>query len=227
MIPSLLAFDTSTLRAAVALSDPDGVPLVAPGGLSRRHAADLVPTIRDLLQQAGLAVGDLSAIAVGLGPGSFTGLRVGLAAAKMLAYASKVPLIGFDSLEAIARNAPGDAPRVRVAADAQRSELYIADFARDSADQPLKRLGPTQIISAEARRASFQPGDFAIGPALERSTLTLPDFVRSGGSSENHPDGLRLLELARDAFQEGQFDDPWQIEPVYLRRSAAEEKRDR
>lgn len=225
MSASLLAFDTATLRPAVALLGSDGSAHVAPGGSSRRHAAGLVSSIRELLRGAGLAVGDLDAIAVGLGPGSFTGLRVGLAAAKMFAYASGVPLIGFDSLEGIARNAPEDVHRVRVAADAQRSELYVAEFARPTAGRPLERLGPTRIVAIEDWLAGFQADDFAIGPALERPTLELPGFVRRGGLIENHPDGLKLLELASDALRDGRLEAPWTIEPIYLRRSAAEEKR--
>lgn len=224
MSQPLLAFDTATLRTTVALASADGPPRVAPAEATRRHAAGLVPAIRDLLREAGLGVGDLAAVAVGLGPGSFTGLRVGLAAAKMFAYAAGIPLLGFDSLEAIARNAPEDALRVRVAADAQRGEFYVADFARTEVGATLERIGPTRIRATDDWLSSLQPGDFAIGPALERPALTMPESIRRGGTSRNHPDGLQLLTLAEEALRQDRCGDLWRIEPIYLRRSAAEEK---
>lgn len=220
----MLAIDTSTLRAAVALETPGGRVLTAPADAARRHAAGLVPAIRDLLRRAALAPRDLATLAVGLGPGSFTGLRVGLAAAKALAYATGCPLVGLDSLEAMARNAPPDAGRVRVAVDAQRGELYVADFARDGPDAPLVRLAPTRIEPATVWLASLLPGDFVLGPALERPWLATPERVRLTDPAGNHPDGPRLLELAHEALAAGRQDDPWRLEPHYLRRSAAEEK---
>src|SRR4051794_8320527 len=97
---NLLALDTSTPVAAVALARGDGDVLVAPSDPDPRHGRALLPMVRDLLARSGLALRDLDVLAVGLGPGSYTGLRIGLTAAKTLAYATGVPLIGLDSLEA-------------------------------------------------------------------------------------------------------------------------------
>src|SRR4051794_26395153 len=103
---NILAIDTSTTRAAVAISTRGGAVHVAPDGGDRRHGRSLLPGVRAVLGAAGLAAGDLDFMAVGLGPGSYTGLRIGLTAAKTLAYATGRPLVGLDSLEVIARNAP-------------------------------------------------------------------------------------------------------------------------
>src|SRR5262245_62607793 len=100
---NVLAIDTSTERAVLALSGVDGRLCVATIDAARRHGRDLVPGIRGLLDSAGVSVGDLEAIAVGLGPGSYTGLRVGVTAAKTLAYVTGVALLGLDSLHAIGR----------------------------------------------------------------------------------------------------------------------------
>ena len=93
---NILALDTSTPRAAVALATADGDVHVARPDPEARHGRDLVPGVRDLLRRAGLAARAIDVVAVGLGPGSYTGLMVGLTAAKVLAYASGAPLVGFD-----------------------------------------------------------------------------------------------------------------------------------
>ncbi len=223
---NLLALDTSTLRAAAALGRRDGETFAAGPDPGRRHASGLLPAVRELLRSAGISARELDAIAVGLGPGSFTGLRVGLAAAKALAYAIGCPLVGLDSLEVVAQNAPPEALSVRVASDAQRGELYAADFARPAPGQPLRRTGPTRIEASEAWLARLAPGDYALGPALERPALATPDGVLRVAPGLDHPAPAPLLCLARAALAAGRRDDPWALEPIYLRRSAAEEKRD-
>jgi tRNA threonylcarbamoyladenosine biosynthesis protein TsaB len=222
----LLALDTSTLHAALALSRADGPPLVAPPDPATRHGRGLVPAIRDLLRQAGVALADLDGLAVGLGPGSYTGLRVGLMAAKALAYAARKPLVGLDSLEVVARNAPADAPRVAVVADAQRGDLAVAEFARPGPDAPLVRLGPTRIEPAALVPDRLPPSTLVLGPGLDRLKAPWPDALLRGDPSWDRPDGARLAALALDVWATGRRDDPWSLEPVYLRRSAAEDKWD-
>ena len=131
----LLALDTSTNWAAVALARDGQGPRVAPPEPDRRHGRGLIPAISALLAAEGATVRDLGAVAVGLGPGSYTGLRIGLTAAKCLAYAADRPLIGLDTLDAIARNAPPGASRVVVVVDAQRGDGYVAEFDRAEPDE--------------------------------------------------------------------------------------------
>ncbi len=145
----LLAIDTSTPRAALALDlGPDGgPPRLAPidADPGRRHGRGLIPAIKALLESAGITARDLGALAVGLGPGSYTGLRIGLTAAKTIAYAAGVPLYPLDSLEAIARSAPLDAAHLAVVVDAQRGDGYVAEFARDRPGDAPRRLTPTRV----------------------------------------------------------------------------------
>src|SRR5947209_13538378 len=133
----VLAMDTSTDRAAVALSNEEGDMRVATIDSGRRHGRDLIPRLKALLDSAAIEPRDLGAIAVGLGPGSYTGLRVGVTAAKALAYATGAVLIGLNSLHAIGQNAPTDSARVSVIADAQRGDVYVADLVRPSPGAPL------------------------------------------------------------------------------------------
>ncbi len=224
-----LVLDTSTEGATVGVS-ANGHPIVSANiELPRRHGRDLVPRLRDVLEQAGLRPMDLDLIAAGLGPGSFTGLRIGLAAAKTLAYAAEAAILGIDSLEGIAANAPPDVLRVSVIADAQRGDLYTADFHREVAGQPLKRMSPTRIESLTDWNRRIEPGTYAIGPALDSPKLQ-PQFSERlirADSALNRPDAASLLAVASSAWEQGRRCDLWSLEPLYLRRSAAEEQWDR
>jgi tRNA threonylcarbamoyladenosine biosynthesis protein TsaB len=223
---NLLVIDTSTDRAAVGV-------FVAPcevnwtsGEASRKHGRDLVPCIRDLLQTAGLAIHDLHVVAVGVGPGSFTGLRIGLTAAKTLAYATSADLVGFDSLEGLAANAPADALDVHVVADAQRGDVYAADFARHAPGEPLFRVFESRIESLADWSSRLGETGVVFGPGLDSPSIlaAIPAGTAIADSDFHRPRADRLIELARRLWQSGRRDHLHALEPRYLRRSAAEEK---
>jgi tRNA threonylcarbamoyladenosine biosynthesis protein TsaB len=224
---TIVALDTSTPRAAVVLATASGSVHVARPDPTVRHGRNLVPCLGELLREAGLDVGAIELFAVGLGPGSYTGLRVGLTAAKVLAYAAGRPLVGFDSLEAIARNAPEEALRVAVVSDAQRGDLFTAEFARAAAGLPLVRSAPTRVEPLADWAVRLVAGTCVLGPGLElpRLRLALPGHVHPlpEGAAAHWPDPLRLPQLAAELWQSGHRDEPWFLEPLYLRRSAAED----
>lgn len=222
---NLLALDTSTRHAAVVVERSDGRRFAALPDPDRRHGRSLIPAVRDLLAAAGLAVRDLDGLAVGLGPGSYTGLRIGLTAAKTLAYATGKPLAGLDSLEILARNAPADAQRVAVVADAQHGHLYTALFERAGPDEPLIRTVPARIVPRSAWIAGLSEGTFVLGPELAKLGLP-PDLPATIAPDVafGRPHSDPLAELARAALAQGERIDPWFAEPLYLRPSAAEEQ---
>ncbi|WP_114388976.1 tRNA (adenosine(37)-N6)-threonylcarbamoyltransferase complex dimerization subunit type 1 TsaB [Notoacmeibacter marinus] len=127
----LLALDTASSSCAVALVGADGTLLAARTEERRTgHAERLVPMIADILAEAGLAKGDLTKIAVSIGPGSFTGVRTAIAAARGLALALSIPAVGVTTLEALAAEARlklGAVP-ILAAIDAGRDEVYAAAF---------------------------------------------------------------------------------------------------
>ena len=227
----VLAIDTSTPRAALALGRAGLGPRVAPPEAdtspARRHGRGLLPAIEALLLAEGLKVADLGAIAVGLGPGSYTGLRIGLTAAKTLAYAASRPLIALDSLEAIARNAPDDARSIVVAVDAQRGDAYVARFDRDAPGAPPIRRGPTAIEPVAAWAGALEAGTFVLGPALDRLLPAWPESLRLGTADQGHPDASALIPLAFEALGAGRLLDPFFVEPIYMRKSAAEDQWER
>ncbi len=221
---NLLAIETSTPQAAVVLRDRSGTVRAAPVDSAQRHGRGLIPAIATLLEQAGLSPRDLDAIAVGLGPGSFTGLRVGIMAAKTLAYAGCGRLVGLDSLAVFARQAPPEALHVAVAGDAQRGELFVADFLRDAPALAPRRIAETRLVPAADWAASLPPGTAVVGPLPARLNLAFPQGVLAQIPGAGVPEPHALLEVALDALADGREDDPYSLEPLYIRRSAAEEK---
>ena len=220
-----LALDTSTDRGAIGLIARSGLVFASSTESARHHGRDLIPLLAAILREAGAGIRDVDALAVGLGPGSYTGLRVGLTAAKTLAYATGAALIGLDSLEAIARNAPADASRISVIADAQRGQIYVAEFARESHHRLLCTRS-CQIEPLRAWLARLEPGTLVLGPALDspRIRSALPAGFDYPDPALNYPVGDRLIDLAREAWSAGRRDDPWLLEPRYLRQSSAEEQ---
>ncbi len=224
----LLSIDTSTDRAAIALADEMGALHVATLDSERRHGRDLIPRLKALLTSAGIEPKDLGAVAVGLGPGSYTGLRVGVTAAKTLSYATGAALVGLNSLHAIGRNAPPEASRVSVIADAQRGELYVADLDRPTPGGPLLPAAETRIEALATWVGGLQTGTVVLGPALGAARIrsSIPAGFLLPDAAANHPRGEHLIEMAREALSSGRRENPWLLEPLYLRRSAAEDQWD-
>jgi tRNA threonylcarbamoyladenosine biosynthesis protein TsaB len=222
---NLLAIDTSTDRAVLALASEEGRLWVAHTDAARRHGRDLLPRLKELLGSAAKTTEALGAIAVGLGPGSYTGLRVGVTAAKTLAYVTGAPLIGLESLHAIGRNAPATALRVSVIADAQRDELYVADMIRPVPGAPLVAVAETRIEAVASWLGRLEAGTMVMGPALDSPRLraSVPAALLLANEGAGGPSGESLIEMAREALAAGCRENPWLLEPRYLRRSAAED----
>src|SRR5690242_12220662 len=128
MEPRLLILETSGRAGFVAVAEGPRLMYDRRLDETRRHARDLAPAAADLLQRAGWRPRDVQAVIVGKGPGSYTGLRVGIMAAKAFAYATGCALVGVETFGAIARQAPSEALRLDVVADAQQGRAYWQRF---------------------------------------------------------------------------------------------------
>jgi tRNA threonylcarbamoyladenosine biosynthesis protein TsaB len=194
---------------------------------ARRHARDLIPALRDLLAEQGWKPRDLSAIVVSRGPGSYTGLRVGLMTAKTLAYALGCTLLGIDTFAAIARQAPEEARRVDVLADAQQGKVYVQSFVRTSSDIPGSALWCPQTDLAvqpfPTWLAALEQDVYVSGPGLRAHEGKIVDRpLVEQPLREPLPESL--LQIGLERLKRGERDDYWSLEPLYLRPSAAEEK---
>lgn len=205
----LLALDTSTSAITVALHDGARVLAEATTLDARAHGERLAPGIREVLEAAGATPGDLTHVVCGLGPGPFTGLRVGIVTARVLALVTRAALHGVCSLDALA--AAGPEGEVLVATDARRKEVYWARYAVSP--------GSVRALSAPAvtKPAELAPQVRALptvgrGPVLYPGLFPAPVDVLDVSAA-----ALADLAVARLAAGEALAD----REPLYLRRPDA------
>ncbi len=224
----ILALETSSQAGSVALLEGDNVLSQRVLATDRRSAQTLVPAISELLAEAGRMSKDVNLVAVTIGPGSFTGLRVGATAAKTFAYATGCACLGVDTLEVIAEQAPklrtvvGVSHELHAVLDAQRKELFLARFRMES--EHLVRLDEHRIVPAERWLAELVPGTVVTGVGINRLVDRLPAGVIVVEPMLREPQARTVGKLAWRQFQAGRRDDLWKLAPKYLRLSAAEEK---
>ena len=220
---SLLAIDTSGQAGSIALVR-DGVLLaekqLAQSG--RRHARTLVAEMAAIFSESGMAPAECSAVAVSVGPGSFTGLRVGVVCAKTFAYATECQLTAVDTFEAIAQGLPEDATEAAVIDLAQRGELFVGRYRREGVTWKLE--GPISIEPADAWAANRPESLRVVGPGLSR--LRGSQFAEEAcfRAEFDIPQARHVATIGARQIAAGQTVDCWSLEPFYLRRSAAEEK---
>lgn len=228
----ILGLDTATRATAVALDGADGSVLEArddpPRGQRPAHAARLLPLCAGLLGQAGIAFSELERLAVGVGPGTFTGLRIGVATARALAGAAAVPLVGVSTLQALALNARSDADSsvdaVAAVLDARRGEAFAAAWSFEE----LGRLGSPLIEAAAFTPQSL--GERLSG--LGRSILAIGEgaiefrsvLERSGASVPEDTAPVHRVSAAGHCFvaRHVRAADPAHVTPQYLRLPDAE-----
>jgi len=210
----LLAFDTATAAVTAALHDGSRVLAADTVVSSRRHGELLAAMIEKVLADGGAARGDLDAVAVGTGPGPYTGLRAGLVTARVLSSALGVPAVGVCTLDVIARAAsPAAGGReFIVASDARRKEVYWARY-----DPAGRRIaGPAVSQPAELAAAELT----APCPVAGEGSVLYPEL---GGDPilPRYPEAAHLAEIALQSLAEHLPAQP--PEPLYLRRPDARE----
>jgi tRNA threonylcarbamoyladenosine biosynthesis protein TsaB len=221
----IVALDSSTLTLSLAVGRPgEPAPLLAERHGPPAKMSDLLPgAILGLLSRAGLTLDDVRAFAIGLGPGSFTGLRIGLATVKGLAYARRIPVCGASSLEALALEGPEGVPVAAIAV-ARRGELYVGRYRRVGAR--VESLAPEEAWTETdlVRWLAAETGACALGPAVhERGEALLAAGV-AASRLLGAPDIPSAWAVARLAGEPPAFDVQLlaALEPHYLRASEAE-----
>jgi tRNA threonylcarbamoyladenosine biosynthesis protein TsaB len=188
---------------------------------SRSHTVSLPRLIERLLADAGLRLEDVGGLGVSIGPGSFTGLRIGLALAKGIAFAGGVPLVGVPTLEAlawVAEAAPGET--VCAALDARKREVYAALFEAGP-DGP-RRLTPDLVLAPAALAERMPVGCVVVGDAADVYAETVAPHAVVRPFATHHPRGGVVARLAAERLAAGEAANPGSLEPVYVRAPEAE-----
>jgi len=219
---NLLAIETATEACSVALLH--GEALIDRSEMApRRHAELVLPMAEDLLAEAGIVRKQLDAIAVGQGPGAFTGVRLAISVAQGLALALDIPVVPVSSLAALAMQAPHDRAAILAAIDARREEIYMGAFRFDADGlvEPLDRERVLAAFALELPEAEawnvLGTGWAACGSAI-RERLPLPPRWADG---DRYPQARDVARLAAPLFAAGKGVPPEQALPVYLRDKVA------
>jgi tRNA threonylcarbamoyladenosine biosynthesis protein TsaB len=236
----VLALDTTTKLGSHALLRDNDVVAVGTGDVGRPHAERLPGELLSVLAAQHLALADVDLLAVAAGPGSFTGLRIGIAAMQGLAFAAGKPLVGVSALEALARTAAAARPAghadIGVWMDAQRGEVFAALYRPSepgTGGDPGLSVEDAGFVAEPARvasrwRDSARPGLVMIGDGAltYRSLLAAEGTLLSDVVDPVPPVAPAIGRLALAQFRAGGTFHPHAIVPVYIRRPDAELARD-
>ncbi|WP_355581755.1 tRNA (adenosine(37)-N6)-threonylcarbamoyltransferase complex dimerization subunit type 1 TsaB [Xanthomonas cannabis] len=219
---NILAFETSTEACSVALH-VDGCVIERFELAPRRHAELALPWAEQLLAEAGIARRQLDAIAVGRGPGAFTGVRLAIGIAQGIALALDLPVLAISTLQVLALRAPAEVTHVLACIDARMGEVYAGVFARSG--DTLLELAPEVVCAPDApalpdsaaRMAGVGTGFAAVDALLQQRFATCLTSVDATAL----PRAADLLTLAVPALQRGEGVAPERVEPAYLRDNVA------
>ena len=225
----ILAFETSAKAASVALLQDGKLLGESYQNTGLTHSQTLMVMAQDMLNQCGLGVNDLDAVAVAAGPGSFTGVRIGVAAAKGLAWGSEKPCYGVSTLESMALTLGAFGGTVCPVMDARRSQVYNALFVAENG--ALSRLTEDRAIALEELAQELQTAPqpiFLVGDGSELTYRTLKDRVPGLVLPPEHrmhqrASGVALAAMA--AAARGESGDAAALQPNYLRQSQAEREK--
>lgn len=228
----ILAFDSSSSFGSVAVLE--GLQVLASKQLdpAKRSAQTLAPAIEMCLKAAGRNSRDVRLIGTTVGPGSFTGLRVGVTMAKTLAYACQCDLVGLNTLDVLAAQVVqseirGQTGIIHSVLDAQRKELFVGRYqAMEDKDEPPQRFEDVNaILTGDTWIQSLHPGDVVTGSGLARWMEKLPPGVVVAPTEIHEPDAVTIGQLALQEHARGRRDDLWTFSPLYIRPSYADEKK--
>ena len=216
----ILGIETATPQVGVAIGGHEGVIASFHTARDRRHTETLAPAIQFLCTQTRIDLNEIGVVAVDIGPGLFTGLRVGLATAKALAHACKIPMIGISSLDLAAFPARFSDRLIVSTVDARRGEIFYATYRRTAGG--IQRISEPQVGQPDnvANQLTAQGDDcLVVGDGAQRyaDTFQMLRGVEIGQEGFRYPNAGSLVELAHPRALREEFVSPAEIEPLYLR----------
>jgi tRNA threonylcarbamoyladenosine biosynthesis protein TsaB len=221
----ILGIETATEQVGCALGGVEGCLASFHAAHGRRHAETLAPAMRFISEQARIRLNEISVVAVDIGPGLFTGLRVGMATAKAMAQALRVPMIGLSSLDLLAYPVRYSPRLIVPVIDAKRGEVFWTTYRHVPGG--MQRFGEYTVGSPDDLASELMAtGEecLVVGDgALRYADLFRPlSHVELGTVGLAHPSANSLVELAHPRAIREEFVQPWELEPLYLRKADAE-----
>lgn len=222
----VLGIDTSTKVATIAVIDEEGV--IGEYSLSKdmSHSEKLMPMVKEVLDNIDLKIGDIDLYTLGLGPGSFTGLRIGAATIKSFAHLFNKPIIGVSTLESLAYNLYLSKAIIMPMLDARRDRVYTALYSFQGPN--IKEIEASQILEIEDLGKKLKEYENIIvngeGSIVYREEIkkALGEKVQFASSGQNISRAVSICELALEKYRQGQRDDFFSLTPDYIRPSQAE-----
>lgn len=221
-----LAIETSGFQGSIALLENELCLEERPLELGRQHGQTLLPEIQTLFQIHSRSPRDCGLVAVSVGPGSYTGLRVGVVCAKTLAWGARCRLVGVETLLAIAAQIPSSESEVVVISDAQRESVYLGRYGR-TINSGMRQVAPISVMSLSELAGQLTPTDLVCGPGLPKLTAATPATFRTLSPEFQLPRAAMVGQLARRELAAGHEDSPMTLSPLYLRQSSAETQWDK
>lgn len=222
----VLGIDTSTKVATISVID--GEKVIGEYSLSKdmSHSEKLMPMVEEILDNIDLKIGDIDLYAVGLGPGSFTGLRIGAATIKSFAHLFNKPVIGVSTLESLAYNMYLNNSIIMPMLDARRDRVYTALYRFE--DSKIQEIEGAQILEIKDIAEKLKTyGSIIVngeGSLVYRKEIeeALGEKIKFASFGQNTPRGVSICELAFQKYNEGKRDDLFTLTPDYIRPSQAE-----
>lgn len=226
----ILGIETATLAVGCALGGQEGVLASFHAAHGRYHTEVLTPAIDSMCTYARIDLKEVSCVAVDVGPGLFTGLRVGVATAKAMAFALRVPMIGFSSLDLLAFPVRWSSRCIVPVIDGRRGEIFWAQYRQVSGG--VQRLTEPRVSTPEELVAELQASGKAallVGDGALRYASAFADVANAelGTVGNAYPTASALVELAQPRALKEEFVQPSELAPLYLRKSDAEVNWDR
>lgn len=221
-----LAIETSARTGSIAAVEDADVVAEEQFEHGLQHAAQIIPIIDNLCRGRGWSPADLDELYVSAGPGSFTGLRIGVTLAKTLALATGVNLVAVPTVRVLAENAPADAQHVVLVLDAKRDQIFTARFERGGDGNWIERE-PARLDSLTAMLARAPRPVYLLGEGIPYHEKFVPRDdaeVIVAPRELWRPRARVVAEIGGAIARAGEFSDPDRFAPIYLRKPEAEEK---
>lgn len=214
----LLALESAVETCSAAVTTGERLVALRSAPAGRGHAERIIPLVQEVMAEAGLAWGDLAALAVSHGPGSFSGIRTGLAAARGLALAAGLPVFAVGTLEALAHGvaAPLEG-RLGVVLDARRGQLFCQRFAPD-----LAPLGPAEALDPEAAAQALADCRHLAGPGVDRLPQVAAQRLEARLNAAAVARAARRRQSRGEAPMAGEAVKPLYLRPADARMSAGQ-----